>query len=240
MKFTIDQFLGGKVLLKQSQKGMRATSDSVLLAAFLPVKKGESILDVGAGNGAIGCCCNARVPCTIFAIEIQEKLCSLISENAQLNHQKIEIIQHDILALKDPLKGKLFHHVVTNPPFYEKSENTRQNPEQNKAFVQDFDLTKWLNYCLKHVRSNGSFNLIHRPEMLPQILPILAQKLGNIEILPIVSKKGQQAKRVLIRGFLNKKGPLVLHFPIILHTKDDKYTKTAENILRFGNKIDFT
>ncbi len=237
MDFTKDKFLGDKVILKQSLKGLRATSDSVLLAALVPVKKGQSVLDVGAGNGVIGCCINARTSCLVSAIEIQDNLCALIKENAQLNNQEIDVIQHDLFATKDPIKGKLFHHIVTNPPFYETSKNTRKNPEQRKAYVSDFDLEKWLNYCLKHLRAKGSFSIIHRPEILGKILPILEKKLGNIEIFPVVSKEGEKAKRILIRGFLNKKNPLILHSPLIMHTKDNKRTESAEKILRFGQAI---
>ena len=237
MNYTIDKFLGDKVLLKQSKIGLRGTSDSVLVAALVAARKGETILDVGAGNGIIGCCINARVSCKITAIELQDSLCNLIKENAKQNNCSMDLLQHNIFSAKDPLKGKLFHHVVTNPPFYEFCQNTRKNPEQKKAFVQDFDLKKWLEYCLKHLRAKGSFNIIHRPEALTEILPILARKLGNIEIFPICSKKGEKANRILIRGSLNKKGSLALHFPLIMHTKNNKRTKFAEKILRFGQAI---
>ena len=237
MEYTMDKFLGDKVLLKQSKPGLRATSDSVLVAALVPIKKNESVLDVGAGNGVIGCCLNARIRCIITALEDQSDLIPLIKENTELNNVKMTVIQQNIFSKKDSLKGKLFHHVVTNPPFYEISKNTRNNPEQRKAFVQNFDLKKWLEYCLKHLRAKGTFNLIHRPEMLGQILPVLEKKLGNIEIFPIVSKEGEPAKRVLIRGVLNKKGSLTLRFPLIMHTKDDKRTELAEKILRFGEAI---
>ena len=132
MDFTVDKFLGDRVLLKQSKVGLRATSDAVLLAALVPAQKGDCILDVGAGNGVIDCCINARIPCTFTAIEIQESLCKLIAENAQKNNCPMDLIQHDILTSKDPLKGQLFDHVVTNPPFYEIGQNMRKNPEQKK------------------------------------------------------------------------------------------------------------
>lgn len=237
MNTTVDKFLGGKVLLEQSEDGLRATSDSVLLSAIVPVKENESVLDVGAGNGVVGLCISARKKVKITAVEIQKNLCALIQKNATLNVADITVIQSDILGDNDPLRGKLFHHVVSNPPFYEVSTKMRKNAEQKRAYVQNFDLGKWLNYCLKHLRAKGSFCLIHRPEMLPTILPILSKKLGNIEIFPIVSKEGEVAKRVLIRGYLNKKGKLLLHSPLIMHTKDNKRTKLAEKILRLGNSI---
>ena len=79
--------------------------------------------------------------------------------------------------------------------------------------------------------------MIHRPEKLGEILSLLETKLGNIEVFPIVSREGEEANRVLIRGYLNKKGPLILHFPLIMHTKEGKRTQTAEKILRFGEGI---
>ena len=79
--------------------------------------------------------------------------------------------------------------------------------------------------------------MIHRPENLGEILPIFGQKLGNLEIFPIVSKQGEKANRVLIRGYLNKKGPLTLHFPLVMHRKNGKRTEIAEKILRFGEAI---
>ena len=237
MDFSIDKFLDGKVLLKQHQNGLRATSDSVLVSAIVPAQKGETILDVGAGNGIIGLCVASRVFSAITAVEVQKKLCLLIHENAILNNKNIDIFQLDIFSSEDPLKGKLFHHVVTNPPFYKLSRKIRKNLEQKKAYFQDFDLKKWLNYCLKHLRSKGSFCLIHSPEALPEILSVLAIKLGNIEIFPITPKEGKNATRVLIRGYLNKKGPLILHSPLVMHTKENQRTLTAEKILRQGDLI---
>ena len=235
--FTTNKFLGGKVLLKQNRLGLCATSDSVLVAALVPIKQNETILDVGAGNGIVGLCVNARKKCRTTAIEIQKNLCQLIQENALLNKQEITIFQEDIFSSKDAIKGQLFNHIVTNPPFYEKGTNMRKSQEQRKAYVQDFDLKKWIEYCLKHLRAKGSFCLIHRPEMLGEILSFLSPKLGNIEIFPIVSKEGKPANRILIRGYLNKKGPLTLHSPLIMHTKDNKRTELAEKILRFGEAI---
>ena len=43
MKVSIDNFLGGKVKLKQSIDGYRATSDSVLLASAIMAKEGLEI-----------------------------------------------------------------------------------------------------------------------------------------------------------------------------------------------------
>lgn len=234
---TTDDFLNGKVKLRQSVKGLRATSDAVLVAAAVQAKAGETILDVGAGNGVIGLCVGARVPVQITALEIQENLVQLIQENAALNDRKITVIRTDLFQHTDPLKGKLFHHVVTNPPFYDNTGATRANTEQSIAYTANFDLNKWLVYCLKHVRAKGTFTMIHRPEMLGEILMILEQKLGGIEIIPIYSKTGQLSKRMIVRGQLGSKRPTRLLPGVVLHTQTDKPTLSATKLLRQGKEL---
>ena len=95
-----DAFLGGRIKLKQKINGLRATSDSVLVAAAVQAKANETILDVGAGNGVIGLCISARVPIKLTALEIQEDLVSLIQENALLNDKKITVIRNDIFQFR--------------------------------------------------------------------------------------------------------------------------------------------
>ena len=236
---TLDKFLGGKVLLAQSEKGLHATSDSVLLAAAVPIKKGETLLDVGAGNGVIGLCVNARKKCAITAVECQEKLVQMIQENARLNRVEIEVIRHNLFNLKDFIKGRLFQHVVTNPPFYDHTGKGRKSAEQCLAYRAEFDLKKWINYCLKHLKSSGTFTMIHRPEMLGEILSVLNLKLGAIEIFPIQTKLNQPAKRVIVRGVLGSRTPLKLYPPLVMHNPDGTRSELAENILRKGQAISF-
>ena len=234
---TTDDFLNGKVKLRQSVKGLRATSDAVLVAAAVKAKNNDSVLDVGAGNGVIGLCISARVPVQVTALEIQENLVQLIQENAILNDRKITVIRTDLFQRTDPLKGKQFHHVVTNPPFYDTTGIARSDKEQAKAYMADFNLDKWLIYCLKHIRAKGTFTMIHRPEMLSEILMILEQKLGSIEIIPIYSKAGQPAKRIVVRGILGSNKPTQLLPGIILHTQTDKPTSRATKVLRHAKEL---
>jgi len=234
---TTDDFLNGKVKLRQSVHGLRATSDAVLVAAAVKAKKNDSVLDVGAGNGIIGLCIAARVPVQISALEIQENLVQLIQENATLNDRKVTVIRMDLFQHTDPLKGKQFHHVVTNPPFYDTHGKARANAEQAKAYSANFNLDKWLDYCLKHLRAKGTFTMIHRPEMLGDILMILEQKLGAIEIIPIYSKVNQPAKRVIVRGVLGSQKPTSLMAGIVLHTQTDKPTSSATKLLRQGRSF---
>lgn len=233
-KITIDDFLGGRVRLKQFQVGYRATSDSVLVSASVPVRMGQTVLDVGAGTGVIGMCLNARCPnLKITALEIQPELIDLGCENAVLNGADMQFISGDVSKGVPELIGIQFHHVVTNPPFYTE-EFSRLNPQSAIAFSQKCSLKRWIDFCLRHLRAKGSFCMIHRTESLPEILSVLNGRLGAIEVFPIEPKQGISSKRIVVRGIMNSKAPFVLRSPLVMHETDNSRTSFAEGIMRFG------
>lgn len=231
---TCDDFLGGLVKLTQHKNGLRATSDSVLVAAFVPAKTGDSVLDVGTGNGVVALCLNARVGgLKMTGIDCQEHLLALAKKNAEINNADLTLVSADISKKPSPIHGLQYHHVVTNPPFYDEP-NARRNPTVAKAYQEGMPLSVWLDFCLRHIRAKGTLTLIHRPEQLSEILSVLSGRIGAIDIIPIVSKEGQPAKRIIVRGRMNSKRALKLYSPIVMHTQDDKRTEIADDILRNG------
>ena len=54
--FSTDDFLGGKLRVKQPKKGYRAGIDPVLLAASVNAHIGDNILDLGCGVGVASLC----------------------------------------------------------------------------------------------------------------------------------------------------------------------------------------
>lgn len=235
---TQDNFLGGRVRLKQPQEGCRATSDAILLAAAVRSKKGETLLDVGTATGVVALCVAARVEnLCLTGIELQPELAQLACENALLNQKDFTVICQDIENKKDILHGVQFHHVVTNPPFYTE-DHIRKNAQQATAFKEQVSLKTWLCYCLRHLRPKGTLTLIHRMEAVPEILSILDGRLGALEIIPIQSKPDKASKRVIVRGILGSRKPFELKSSLLMYEMNGTPTKQAEDILRCAMPIE--
>ena len=231
---TLDDFLGGLIKLEQPKIGYRATSDAVMVAAAVPAKEGETILDVGCASGIVGLCIGARVPnLSITGVEIQSELAELACQNAELNGQNLTVIKADISKRVSNLHGIQFHHVVTNPPFYTETP-ARQSQQVEMAYKQVVPLKKWIDFCLRHLRAKGTFTIIHRAESVPEILSLLNGRLGGIRLIPIWPKQGVNPKRVIIQGIMNSKKPFEIHTGFVMHHHDDTRTDEAERIMREG------
>lgn len=240
MEITVDDFLNGKVRLAQYKEGYRSTSDSVLLSSAVCAKKGETVLDVGTGNGVVLFCLAERVSeLDLLGIDIQDDLISLANKNNEINNRQIRFVCGDIFQKPSLIKNMQFHHVVTNPPFYTES-HARLNIQQRIAFQERVPLNKWIRFCIKQVRASGTFTMIHRMEALPEILNTLFETaIGGIEVIPLVKDLKTPAKRVIVRGKLGSKKPFLLKNPLVLHGDSQKgYTEPVDAILRAGASLD--
>ncbi|MBT5074513.1 MAG: methyltransferase domain-containing protein [Kordiimonadaceae bacterium] len=242
--YSNDDFLGGRITFKQPKKGYRITSDSVFLSATVSIKSGERILDMGAGSGGLLSLIAARLgetlsDCTLHGIEIQPELISLARENALSG---ISYFEGDILNDVEGCEPNSYHHVISNPPYYEKNK-VSPSPHKTKAVAHGnemIDLKIWIERMIRMVRPKGHLTLVHRADRLDDILSVLTGKTGSITVYPFYSKAENDANRVIIRAQKDAKGLLCLKSGLIVHTSDGNYTETAEDILRHAHFLDIT
>ena len=238
-----DALLGGSLRFFQPQRGYRVAVDPIFLAAAVPAEPGEQILDVGAGSGAALLCLAARMPtCRLVGIELQRDLMRIANTNIEANGfaQRAEMIAGDLAKLPPRLMAASFDHVMTNPPFMSAEAGTA-SPIRQRADAHmegQLDLTGWLKSSLLMLKSGGSLTIIHRADRLGELLTAIDGKIGDTVVYPLWPKAdGRPAKRILIQGWKDAKGPLRLAQGLVVHEADGRYSQTASAVLRNGKAL---
>jgi tRNA1Val (adenine37-N6)-methyltransferase len=230
--FTDDGFLDGRVRVRQFRIGFRSGLDAAMLAAAVPARAGDTVLELGAGAGTASLCLAARVPgCTITAIEIDSDLVSLANENSAANNleARVRFVQADVLNLPSELRTD-FDHVLCNPPFHDEKSGTSPDKSRAQALYDSGDLSRWLEIGAKRTASNGTFTIVLRADRLNQALDSLPP-LG-IGVFPLWPKRGLAAKRVLVQLRQGARRPFALLPGLVLHETDGRYTVEADGVLR--------
>ena len=245
-ELTHDDFLGGLVRIWQPKVGYRAATDPVFLAAAVPIKSGQSVLELGCGAGtALACLCRRVDGIEAHGLELQPDYAELARRNAADNALGFDVHTGDLLDMPAPIRVTSFDHVFTNPPFYEAAASSPPSDvgRDTAHRIGAAQLDDWITVGLRRLKPRGYFTIIHRADRLSDILKSLHSKTGDIHILPLTSREGRPAGRVIIRARKGSAGGLVLLAPLVLHqgethSKDeDSFRPEVRNILRSAQPI---
>ncbi len=227
---TQNDFLSGRVTLWQPKDGYRAGVDPVLLAATIPAKPGQQVLELGSGAGAAFLCLAARVPdLTVHAVELQPEYAALAQRNAKDNGADATIWEADLAALPLELRQMQFDHVLANPPYFDRTASTAaQDAGRDVAMGEDTPLRVWIEVAAKRLAPKGTATFVHRAERLPDLLSGMQDVLGSLQVLPLQARAGRDANLVLVRGVKGGRAAFRLHAPVRLH-EGDKHTQDGES-----------
>ncbi len=227
--------LNKAVKILQPEEGFRPGIESITLGAASPARSGDHVLDAGCGVGSAGICLKHRVPEIILTgIDIEQTYVDF----ARLNETESSFY---CVSIQDYKSQFLFDHIICNPPFYEGGQHLR-SPDSLKAVAHghensDISLETWIKNAHRLLKSKGSLTLIHRIERLDDIIILLQKKFGSLEIIPLWAKEGENAKRVIVRAYKDRYGPLKLCSGLVFHEPKGAYTKEACKILKDGEGL---
>ena len=242
---TQDAFLGGKLHLWQPRTGYRAGVDPVLLAAAVPAEAGQSVLELGCGVGTAILCLGARVPgLTLTGVERARAYAALATRNGE---DALEVIPTDLADMPLHVRERQFDHVLANPPYYDRAASRAStDPAREAAHGEDTPLATWVEIAAKRLKPKGQAHFIHRAERLPELLSAMPNSLGSVEVLPLVSRAGRAAERVIVQARKNGRADFVLHAPLVLHEgvahEDDRkkdYSPLVHAVLHDGAALQY-
>lgn len=228
--FSEDWLLNEQVRIFQPVKGYRAGLDAILLAASMPEKDGQHILDLGCGAGG------ALFPATwrlaksrLTGLDRDTDILALTAKGVEANGfgDRVKLVTADAGRLPPEFENK-FDQVMSNPPYFEPGKITDPSAGRQNAYMADIPLNDWLKAMLFATKPKGRITLVHRAGMLGEILSYLVSRAGQIEILPVRSAPGEPAKRVLVTARKGlRRGETVLHEGLIMHETKGAAAYTA-------------
>lgn len=233
-----DALLGGRVRLLQQARGHRAGTDAVLLAAAAPARPGHTVIDVGAGSGAVGLMIAARVPVALTLVERDPTLAELCARNASLNGVEARVAAIDVLDRAARLGAGLGPEsadlVVTNPPYLEEGQ-ARVSPDVGRAaahMLPPGGLALWLGACAGLLRPKGRLVLVHRADRLAECLSVLERGFGEARLRLVHPMADRPASRLLLSAVKGSRAPLAVEPALVLHGEDGRFTPEAEALHR--------
>ncbi len=158
METTDGRLLDGRVRYTQPRGGFRTGIEPVLLAAAIPARAGERVLEGGCGAGAALLCLAWRVPrLTGLGVERDPSLVALARENAAANGWPgLEFLTADLTTWGGPRR---FDHVLANPPYY--LEDGTQSPDPAREAAKrgsPESIAAWIAALVAPLRHHGTDN----------------------------------------------------------------------------------
>nr|WP_242512042.1 methyltransferase [Rhodobaculum claviforme] len=209
--------MGGRLRVLQPRQGYRAATDPVLMAAAVPARTGQSVLELGCGVGVASLCLGARVAgLRLAGLERQPGYAALARANAARNAVALEVWEGCVTAPPEPLRAQAFDHVMANPPWFDPAAPPARDPGRDAAQREDTPLAAWIDTGLRRLRPGGWLTMILPAARLPDALAALAGR-ASAAVCPIAAREGRAAGRVLVQARKGGRSPFVLGAALVMH-----------------------
>jgi tRNA1(Val) A37 N6-methylase TrmN6 len=237
VKLTAGTLLDGRVRYDQPAEGYRTGLEPVLLAASVPARRGDLILEAGCGAGAGLLCLAARVPeVTGLGLERDAALAAVAAQNFAANgFTGLRAEAADVTAWRSAAS---FDHALANPPWHDPAGTASPVPLRRAAKqAQPGLLAVWVERLARAVRPRGTVSLILPGSALVEALAALsAAKCGDIAVIPLWPRANRPAKLLILQGKFLGRGGVRLVPGLVLH-QDKGFTPAADAVLRAGGRL---
>ena len=149
--------------------GFPLSTDSMLLAHFVKLRKNARVLDLGSGCGTLGLLlCSKDATCSVTGLELTETAHSAAVANISHNglESRLNSICRDLRDLPTEFNGR-FRYCVSNPPYFSGGPASRTPLARRDDCCSPEDLCRTAAQALQF---GGDFYLVHKPEKLAQLI----------------------------------------------------------------------
>ena len=210
--------------------------DAVLLSGFAHVKPGETVIDLGTGNGIIPILLYGKTEGKHFTgLEIQSENVEMAQRSVQYNKigDAVDIVEGDLCRATE-IFGKSICDVVTSNPPYMLGNHGLVNPDSAKA-VARHEVLCTLDDVVREsaglLRPNGRFYMVHKPDRLAEILIKMSGCGLEAKSLRIVYPYAdKEPNMILVEGRKGGHSGMRIQPPLIIYDENGNYVKEVADI----------
>ncbi|KRM91073.1 tRNA1(Val) (adenine(37)-N6)-methyltransferase [Liquorilactobacillus cacaonum] len=240
----IDRLYSNEVQIIQSAEVFSFSLDAVLLAYFTGIlrKKNGLLVDLCAGNGAVGLFLTKKISGQIIEIEIQERLADMAQRSIVLNNleSRVKMLNIDLNKATNYIKKDSVDIVTCNPPYFSDLPTSKKNDNEYLAIARheiSVNLERIIEVTSDLLKMNGKAYFVHRPERAAEIFELMRNhRLAPKKVQLVHPKKEKEANMILIEAIKDGRPNGVRFLPaIVVYEKENEYTPLLKEIL-YGNK----
>lgn len=219
----------------QDTDGFKFSLDSILLANFVTLNKSsKKIMDIGAGNGIISILLGQKTNAHIDGVEIQKESYLNFVQSIKINNleDKISCYNCDIKDFYKSIESDTYDVIVSNPPYFSGMNQSKNDMKKIARHNVSLDYKDVIIISKKLLKNNGLLSIVHRPEMLMEIM--FYMRKNNIEpkkVRFVYPYKGKNANILLIEGAKNGKPGLKILEPLYVY-EDGNYTQEIKKYFK--------
>ncbi len=234
----LDSLQFGDLCILQKPEAFRFGTDSVLLADFPAVRRGDYVVDLGTGTGIIALLMASRHPdCRFAALEIQPEMADMAARSMALNglEERVEVQLCDFREAAKHFGYGRFSLAVCNPPYGKAGSALLSQTDTKRIARHESD-------CTVDDLAQAAFDLLKTGGRLAVVFPaarafemmytMRTHRLEPKRIRTVHATATRAPKLVLIEAI--KGGGSMLHWmePLVLSHDDGTPTDEWKRIYR--------
>ncbi|MGR3741684.1 tRNA1(Val) (adenine(37)-N6)-methyltransferase [Companilactobacillus sp. DQM5] len=237
-QITYDMISNSGVTIIQDKGLYSFNLDTILLTNFTEFEKSKKIVDLCAGDGAIGLTISGQTDAKIYLIELQKELSDLAQRSIEYNNKQgqVQNINDDLKKSLQYIEHDTVDTIICNPPYFKVEEETKikknsvlanARHEFNTNLSEIFKISKGL------LKQNSKLYMVYRPDRIVEFVQLADEYNFKLNKLRFVHSHYQDNANLLLAEFIKtpKKGGVTVLPDLIIYKNKTEYTKEAKEII---------